>query len=95
MSLLASSRCLRLSEFPEAFYGPAIASRKTLADTSRASNAIKLSKGRYSDEKQRSFTSVGVAIQRALNFTAATAAGCRLCLIACNSRHGDEVGGAE
>ncbi len=81
------------SEFLESFYGIAIAVRVPSVDTSPVYKANKPRNSRYSDFNEHSLSAFLCRLCVCYAFQAALAASCRLCLIACNSRHGDEVGG--
>ena len=87
------SACSSRSEFLETFYGIAIATRVPLADTFPIRESSRPKDGRYSDFNEHSFSAFLSCFGVCFGSSAAHAAGCRLCLIACNSRHGDEVGG--
>jgi hypothetical protein len=92
MSFKASSHSLHQGQFLKSLCKATIASRMPLAGRSPASEASNASKGNYSDEKGHSFTASQPRFGVCCISLAAEAAGCRLCLIACNSRQFDELG---
>jgi hypothetical protein len=81
------------SEFLESFYDIAIAIHTRLAGTLLIHKLSKSRNGSYSGFNGHSPSALFSNTDVLSTSQAAQAAGCRLCLIACNSRHGDEVGG--